>query len=371
MEIRVGERIRALREKSGVTQDRLREVLGLENRQTIGQIEADERRITVPELMTVLEFFDVPLERFTNPFIPMATPKFSWRQSDSEIDDLRQFEERASEWIGAYREFGRALGEDRSALRHTLDLTFKSSFEEATAAGSAMARQLELGIAPGKALADVMQQRMGILVLMVDALPGISGAASTLPDLDVALINRREPEGRRNFDLAHELFHLLTWKTMPPKWLGGEAANDADAKKLKRIEQLADRFAAGLLMPKEAIEALGEPGEDVNEWVKEKAGVLGVSAQALGYELIDAGIICPEYLHNSSRRKLARRATALPPLFSRPFAERLAKAISRGLISVSRAAVLTDLTIEAMGRLFDDHGVVRPSTMGGPMADAA
>ena len=134
MEIRVGERIRALREKSGVTQDRLREVLGLENRQTIGQIEADERRITVPELMTVLEFFDVPLERFTNPFIPMATPKFSWRQSDSEIDDLRQFEERASEWIGAYREFGRALGEDRSALRHTLDLTFKSSFEEATAA---------------------------------------------------------------------------------------------------------------------------------------------------------------------------------------------------------------------------------------------
>ena len=33
MEIRVGERIRALREKSGVTQDRLREVLGLENLQ--------------------------------------------------------------------------------------------------------------------------------------------------------------------------------------------------------------------------------------------------------------------------------------------------------------------------------------------------
>ena len=75
-----------------------------------------------------------------------------------------------------------------------------------------------------------MQQRMGILVLMVDALPGISGAASTLPDLDVALINRREPEGRRNFDLAHELFHLLTWKTMPPKWLDGEAANDAEAR---------------------------------------------------------------------------------------------------------------------------------------------
>ena len=42
-------------------------------------------------------------------------------------------------------------------------------------------------------------------------------AACRLPELDVVLINRREVEGRRHFDLAHELFHILTWDAMPPE----------------------------------------------------------------------------------------------------------------------------------------------------------
>lgn len=31
------------------------------------------------------------------------------------------------------------------------------------------------------------------------------------------LIARHEISGRRIFDLAHELFHILTWEAMPPK----------------------------------------------------------------------------------------------------------------------------------------------------------
>ena len=31
------------------------------------------------------------------------------------------------------------------------------------------------------------------------------------------LVNRHEPRGRRSFDLAHELFHVLTWDAMPPE----------------------------------------------------------------------------------------------------------------------------------------------------------
>ncbi len=62
-----------------------------------------------------------------------------------------------------------------------------------------------------------MERKLGIFVLMVDAIDGISGAACRLPELDVVLINRHEVAGRRNFDLAHELFHILTWDTMPPE----------------------------------------------------------------------------------------------------------------------------------------------------------
>jgi uncharacterized protein DUF955 len=38
---------------------------------------------------------------------------------------------------------------------------------------------------------------------------GISGVACQLQAGDAILINRQENEGRRNFDLAHEIFHVL------------------------------------------------------------------------------------------------------------------------------------------------------------------
>src|ERR671922_105144 len=62
-----------------------------------------------------------------------------------------------------------------------------------------------------------MERELGLLVLMVDPIKGVSGAACRLPDLDAVLINRREIAGRRHFDLAHELFHVLTWDAMPPE----------------------------------------------------------------------------------------------------------------------------------------------------------
>lgn len=374
MELRIGERLRQLRERSGVTQEKLREVMGFENRQTIGQIENGDRRVTIQELMKALDFFEMPLDQFTNPFIPMVKHEFSWRRTETDERELEKFQDDAREWIGAYQELGRALGETPSVLRSTLDLTPKSSFEECLAAGEAMAVQLGLGDQPAKSLAQAMQDRLGILVLMVDATPEISGAASRLPDLNVALVNRRESEGRRNFDLAHELFHLLTWKTMTPSWIDGEPFGMVDAaraKDIKRIEQLADKFAAGILMPRYAIAKLGSPQGDIVAWVNAQAEHLGVSAPALKWQLVNFGIL-PELANiEDGKFRLANKASAVnyPPLFNEAFAIRIAQAITRGLISVRRAADLTKLTVEALGALFDRYNIVRPSTMGGPLSD--
>ncbi len=75
---------------------------------------------------------------------------------------------------------------------------------------------IELGDAPATRLSEAMERKLGILVLMVDPDRDISGAACRLPELDAVLIARREVAGRRHFDLAHELFHILTWDAMPP-----------------------------------------------------------------------------------------------------------------------------------------------------------
>ena len=68
------------------------------------------------------------------------------------------------------------------------------------------------------------------------------------------LINRHEVAGRRHFDLAHELFHILTWDAMPPEHVGGSAGDRAG----NRVEQLANNFASAVLMPAPVLDRFGD-----------------------------------------------------------------------------------------------------------------
>ena len=106
-------------------------------------------------------------------------------------------------------------------------------------AGERFAAEFGLGDVPATRLSQSMERQLGIRVLMVDAERDISGAACRLPEMDAVLIARREFAGRRHFDLAHELFHILTWDAMPPEH--SEAARETGGN---RVEQLANTFAA-------------------------------------------------------------------------------------------------------------------------------
>ncbi len=84
-------------------------------------------------------------------------------------------------------------------------------------AGERFAAEFELGKVSAARLGKVMERNLNILTLMVETNRGISGAACQLPELAAVLIARHEVEGRRKFDLAHELFRLQTWDATPPE----------------------------------------------------------------------------------------------------------------------------------------------------------
>src|SRR5258708_25403030 len=137
-----------------------------------------------------------------------------------------------------------------------------------------------------------MERKRGILVLMVDAFKGISGAACRLPELDAVLINRHEVVGRRNFDLAHELFHILTWDAMPP-----EHTEEARETGGNRVEQLANNFASAVLMPTPVLErfadrsTLAQP--DLPAKLNAAAEELRVTASALKWRLVALDLLKP------------------------------------------------------------------------------
>ena len=248
----IGARIKALREQHELTQEDLARVFGVKDRQTVSAIENGARRLTADELLAVVDRFAVPLDYFTDPFLLVGEGKFSWRHSGVTEETLEDYEQRAGRWIAGYRHLAPQVGAVSPLLRRSLPLERQSSYEAAMEAGERFAAEFMAGSTPAEGLARVMEDELGILVLMVDAEPGISGAACHLPDFDVALIARGEVAGRRHFDLAHELFHLLTWQAMPPKHSERATTTGGD-----RAEHLANNFAGALLMPAAVIRPHG------------------------------------------------------------------------------------------------------------------
>jgi Zn-dependent peptidase ImmA (M78 family)/DNA-binding XRE family transcriptional regulator len=356
----IGARLKALREEKNLSQDDLARLFGFKDRQTVSAIEIGDRRVSADELLLAIEKLGAPLDYFTNPFLLVGEGKFSWRQSNVGLAQLNAFERVAGRWIAANRRLAPAVGRPAPYLRQTLKLTKRSTFEEAMAAGEQFAKDFELGSVPAKRLPEVMERRLDVLVLMVDAIDRVSGAACRLPDLDAVIINRHEVPGRRHFDLGHELFHILTWDMMPP-----EHVEDASEVSNNRIEQLANNFASAVLMPTWALERFGAPGENPIKWLNATADALEVTATALKWRMVALGRLdhaqakaIPDAALRNNGHKVVH--VEPPPLFSKQFMEVIALAIKQGQISARKAADVLDLTIDDLADLCRTYEVEAP-----------
>jgi Zn-dependent peptidase ImmA (M78 family) len=117
-------------------------------------------------------------------------------------------------------------------------------------------------------------------------------AASAVGDFGYGImINSDEAPWRRNFDLAHELFHLITWNVLPSRDIScGTVDLTEGASKKNRPEQYADCFASTLLLPEEhlrtALNNVSTEGRvsDI-ELVVNLAIDFGVSVEALLWRL--------------------------------------------------------------------------------------
>ena len=127
----IGRRIRALREERGLSQERLAEMFGFKDRQTVSAIETGARRVTAEELVLAVERLRAPLEYFTDPFLFVGEGRFSWRQSGVDVRQLEAYERRAGRWIAAYRALAPRVGRETPLMRRTLGLVRRSSFEDA------------------------------------------------------------------------------------------------------------------------------------------------------------------------------------------------------------------------------------------------
>lgn len=354
----IARRIRAFRDARNVTQAALARELGFNDRQTLAAIEAGERRVSPEELVRLAEALQVDVDVFLDPFLLIGEGAFSFRAKEVEETTLAAFEEQARRWIATYRELGLQAGSEPRRLGRKLELNLWSRFEDAEASAEMLWKEWELGDVPADRLEEAIETQLGALVLYVDAADGISGAASQLPGLHTILVNRRESQGRRSFDLAHELFHVLTWDAMPPRRVEPLEVKPA---KGNRVEQMAESFAAALLMPSAVISArwAERAGEELSLWMSRTAAQLRVSVPALQWRLVNLGLISKaqvKAIGSTARQAAASAQPKLPLLFSRRFIERVSGAVEAGRLSLRRAAALLGLSLAELADVCAAHG---------------
>lgn len=356
----IGERIRAARTEAELSQEALSGQFGFKDRQTLSAIESGRRAVSAEELVRFGELLGRPLEFFTDPYLLVEKGEFSYRTTNRR-ETLEDFEATARQLLAANHRFRMLLDEPAAPVVGQLrGLSAQATPEQANSVGAQLARAWALGEVPAEKLGEMLESKLHVMVLYVDAPAGVSGAACRLKEGDAVLINRNEVPYRQNWTLAHEVFHLLTWDEMPPERIDPEQ-NGQDKPK---AEKLADAFTAGLLMPPpEVRSAWAAASGELHQRILKCAAQFQVSGQAMFYRLKTLNALTPEQVEKVELPKLVRQKTsagATRPLYGREFVVRLHAVLDRGLATVRLACQLLETDMDGLKALFEEHGLKVP-----------
>lgn len=123
-------------------------------------------------------------------------------------------------------------------------------------------------------------------------------------------MNNAEAPWRRNFSFGHELFHLITWESIPPIY------KVERADRWEKIEKIANVFASNLLLPEAPINYAFRKSiyDDKIKYIDliQLAREFGVSSEALIYRLCNLGRITKQHvkevLNDEKFRELDRNS---------------------------------------------------------------
>ena len=283
-------RIVAAREAAGFSITEAAQKLGFKNYQTLSSIEKGTRKINAHELIMIARLYGRSLDYFLESDIA-PDPVPLWRKTTK--TDVNQVQRQFLSFLENYSNLEHLLALKRRwkdiQKNYDRDDFSANGFERADKLGSDIHNFLDLGSRPSSNLLNVLENRLRFKILHLPLGDGASGASVVDNTLGVGiLINANDVPWRRNFDLAHELFHVISWNVFSPKEIGNGTTKT-------RPEQYADIFASSLLLPEaHLLDALKETATD-NEVrpidIIELAKDFGVSTEAILWRLVNLKIL--------------------------------------------------------------------------------
>ena len=358
----LGQRIAELRKKLNLTQTDLATHLGVGSPQIISQIELGQRDIKAWELAKLSRALFVNVaelllpqnqKSMEQPVLWRAVPKSG--QSEKEASFLKHCRDYATleelSGVGRPREFPQ-----KTVNPLTID------FQDATRLAEQVRGGFELGARPAASLERTLEDRYGVKVWYDDLDEG--SAAATIGDFGPAiLMNRKEAPWRRNYNFAHELFHLITWNSIPAE----ELQNNLPI--WEKIEKIANSFASCLLLPADAVnielnERTANNQIEYNDLIA-IAREFDVSTEALLYRLLTLRLLNKDAVDSirgdADFRSLDKATMSAswwdPPDLPERFVRLASIAYKKGRLSRARLAELLDCSLPDVTETLSEYGL--------------
>ncbi len=246
MSMNLSERLKAARDGAGLTQEAAAQKSGLDN-STISKFERGESEPRFSQLSALAAVYRVGMDYFFSE-MPPVVQRVLWREEPADNAEIQVRFLELCRWYHLLEVWTNQSSEKKlpdldAAIPGDLTYPMVRELAETTR------HTLNLGGRPGLNLHPILEEVYGVKIFALDL--GESGSAACVYSCEFGqaiLLNKRSCRWRRNFDIAHELFHLLTWRRF-------KHDEDMCSFHTPRIEEekFATCFAGNLLLPKDAI----------------------------------------------------------------------------------------------------------------------
>ena len=331
------------RESLDFTLKEVSEKLGFNNYQTLSSIEAGEREVKAWELAKLAKIYGRDIDYFLNLDLPQKEIRILWRSPETSPKKAiveRQFISICEN----YQNLLKILNENnvpKTGSKINIDkheLLSQDAFKCVENLAFKYVSILNLGLRPACSLSKILEEEMGIKIIFLPMDSDISGGSTIDKEFGMAvLVNSNDAPWRRNFDLAHEFFHLITWEDFSHEEIYQE--NSMGGK--SRVEQLANVFAASLLIPEKEVREEFEKRTDNNSIsylnLVDIARDFEVSIEALLWRLVNLNLLRKEDIQEELEKDTIRDIDEKPYL-SAKYISLAIKAFYLGKISKGKLA---------------------------------
>lgn len=304
----IAKKLREARERFGLSQQELASLMGWKSHSSLVAIEKGEQDVKTWELLKFAEILKVAPESLyrEEPETVSEAPILFWRMRASDEKAVKQEELNILEHCHDYRLLERLTGIGPSSVKklpHEECDIEKVNTDWANQLATKIHREFNLGDYPAELLAKCLEEDYDVL-LISRSLDNGSAACLRADFCTAIVLNEKEVPWRQTFNLAHELFHLITWS----KELFDKVKSDSNL--FQKNEKFADAFAAALLMPQPMIEIDVQGNRLTYAFIVALARKYSVSTEALLWRLCHlrflAGNLVKETLEDEEFKRLDR-----------------------------------------------------------------